>query len=501
MALQLPSGPINYGVDIPDPSQSFLQAFKTGTAITETRMAQEKAQREAEQQQLISQAFQRLRQPGATAKDYADLAMMLPETQAKAVRESFSMLNEEQLRNTRTQAGQVFGAFRSGRPDIAIGLLDRQIEAKRNSGDEEGAKFLETWRDVAKENPTATEDFFGYVLTDMPGGKDVVDAALKLGEEKRTKELFPALKKQKEVELRKATSEAEVAEIEAKYADRLQQAQLAKAKRDVEAQSGQRVQSSSIRPDGTVVIVTSAGQTRVIGPDGVELTGQARVDAVRGAEEFGADIQALRSGARKAGEIGQTEAQKAFENVGKIRKNISNLDSAIAALDAGANTGVIASKFPNWKASSIELQNIQRQLGLDIINSVTFGALSEGELSLALETALPLNMDEAALKDWLMRKRDAQMKLSDYISDQARFLSIPGRTLGDWLSRAERRGGPGGMTAPGTGGAPAAPAPAAPAAAAQAPGAPVSVTAPNGQVLTFPSQQAADAFKKAAGIR
>ena len=33
------------------------------------------------------------------------------------------------------------------------------------------------------------------------------------------------------------------------------------------------------------------------------------------------------------------------------------------------------------------------------------------------------------------------------------------------------------------------------------PAAPVSVTAPNGQVLTFPNQQAADAFKKAAGIR
>ena len=41
----------------------------------------------------------------------------------------------------------------------------------------------------------------------------------------------------------------------------------------------------------------------------------------------------------------------------------------------------------------------------------------------------------------------------------------------------------------------------APTPAAPAPGAPVSVTAPNGQVLTFPSQQAADAFKKAAGIR
>lgn len=462
MALQLPSGPINYGIDVPDPSQSFLQAFKTGTAITETRMLQEKAQREAEQQQRITQAFERLRQPGAKAKakNYADLAMMLPETQAKAVRESFSMINADQQQKALTQAGQVFSAFKSGKPEIAVGLIERQIEAKRNSGDEAGAKFLETWRDVAKENPKAAEDYFGFTISQIPGGDKVIEGAVKLDEDRRKQELFPILKKQKESELRKATSEADVAEIEAKYADRLQQAQLAKAKRDVEAQSGQRVQSSSIRPDGTVVIVTSAGQTRVIGPDGVELTGQARVDAVRGAEEFGADIQALRSGARKAGEIGQTEAQKAFENVGKIRKNISNLESAIAALDAGANTGVIASKFPNWKASTIELQNIQRQLGLDIIGSVTFGALSEGELSLALETALPLNMNEAELKDWLIRKKTAQTKLADYITDQARFLSVPGRTLGDWLLRAEQPGGPqtGGMTAPGTGAVSAAPA-------------------------------------------
>ena len=139
MAIQ-PMAPINYGIDVPDPSQTFLQAFKTGTAITETRMAQEEAQRKAEQQQLISQAFQRLRQPGATAKDYADLAMMLPETQAKAVRESFSMISADQQQNALNQAGQVFSAFKSGKPDIAIGLLERQIEAKRNSGDEAGCQ-------------------------------------------------------------------------------------------------------------------------------------------------------------------------------------------------------------------------------------------------------------------------------------------------------------------------------------------------------------------------
>lgn len=253
-------------------------------------------------------------------------------------------------------------------------------------------------------------------------------------------------------------------------------AAAAKSKKDLEDE-GVKVQSSKILDNGTAVFVTTNGKTRVIGPDGVELTGQERVDAVREAEQFGADIQQLRSGARKAGEVGQTEAAKAFENVGKIRRNISNLDSAIAALDAGATTGVIASKFPNWKASTIELQNVQRQLGLDIIGSVTFGALSEGELSLALETALPLNMNEPQLKDWLIRKKTAQNKLADYITEQARFLSIPGRSLGDWLIQAEKRGQPPGMTAPGTG--------AAGAAAAAAPPLPKSATV-GGKTYTRP---------------
>ena len=58
--------PINYAIDIPDPSQAFLQAFKTGTAVTETRLAQEQAQRQAEQQRTIMQAFERLRQRQAS---------------------------------------------------------------------------------------------------------------------------------------------------------------------------------------------------------------------------------------------------------------------------------------------------------------------------------------------------------------------------------------------------------------------------------------------------
>jgi hypothetical protein len=203
--------PINYAIDIPDPSQSFLQAFKTGTAVTEARLAQEQAARQAEQQKQIQDAFARLRQPGATVRDYANLSMLLPETQAKAVRESFNMLNADQQQASRTQAGQVFSAFRSGRPDIAIGLIDSQIQAKRNTGDEAGAKFLETWRDVAKENPNATEDYFGGILAEMPGGKDVLAAALTISAERRTAAEAPAKLLEAQSKAREAEAKARVA--------------------------------------------------------------------------------------------------------------------------------------------------------------------------------------------------------------------------------------------------------------------------------------------------
>jgi hypothetical protein len=470
--------PYDYSVEIADPTKSFLSAFQTGASIKDTQLKQEKQQQQLDQQKIIQEGFNKLRQPGATAADYANLSMMLPETQAKAVRESFGMLSTERQQTALQGSGQVFSAFKSGKPEIAISLMEQQIEGKRNSGDEAGAKFLETWRDVAKVDPKATEDYFGFTISQMPGGDKVITSAIALGGEGRAAAEAPSKLSEQVAKASKALTAAEVAvatapddiaratalrefeqakatkeKVDARYADRKNKLNIRKLERELTSEGkNDGVQSSKITPDGTSIIVTKSGNTRVIGADGVELTGQARVDAVRGSEVFGADIQALRSGSRKAGEIGQVEAQKAFVTLGKIATNISNLDSAVAALDAGATTGVIASKFPNWRASTIELKNIQRNLGLDIIGSVTFGALSEGELSLALETALPLNMNEKELKDWLIRKKNAQVKLSDYITEQARFLSVPGQTIGQWLQQSEKIGGrPGGMTAPGTG--------------------------------------------------
>ena len=122
-----------------------------------------------------------------------------------------------------------------------------------------------------------------------------------------------------------------------------------------------------------------------------------------------------------------------------ISKNLLNIDKAISAIDKGAKTGVIESNFlPSIKAATINLNQIQSDLALDVVGATTFGALSAGELNLARNTALPTNLDEADLKIWLQEKGKAQRKLRDYYNEQIQFLNNGG-SVPEFLAEKQAR--------------------------------------------------------------
>mgnify|MGYP000266936550 CR=1 FL=1 len=449
MALQLPSGPINYGVDIPDPSQAFLQAFKTGTAITETRMAQEKAQREAEQQQLISQAFQKLRQPGATAKDYADLAMMLPETQAKAVRESFSMINADQQQNALSQAGQVFSAFKSGKPDIAVGLIERQIEAKRNSGDEGGARFLETWRDVAKENPKAAEDYFGFTISQMPGGDKVIAGAVQLETDRRAAQLQP-------FKLRQETADAIVKEAQAKFAPEKFGLEIKLTKSQIEqAKAARRASDAAAAKSGAEAARARAEANQMA----------AGIIPVEKRPEAEGKFRKEYSDQTK----GYQEVKSAYGRV------LASEDSAVG--DLSLIFGYMKMLDPGSVVREGEFATAQNAAGVpERIQNIYNQVVSGQRLSPSQRTSFK---GQAGKLYSTAQTQEATVRQG--IERIAKGYGL--NTANIFYTPTE--------VAPSAPGAP-------PAAAGTAP---VAVTAPNGQVLTFPNQQAADAFKKAAGIR
>lgn len=497
--------PINYAIDIPDPSQAFLQAFKTGTAVTETRLAQEEAQRKAEQQRTITQAFERLRQPGATAKDYANLSMLLPETQAKAVRESFNMLNADQQQAARSQAGQVFSAFRSGRPEIAIGLIQRQIDAKRNSGDEEGAKFLETWRDVAKETPTATEDYFGGILAEMPGGKDVLEAALKVSAERRTAAMQPAA-------LRKAVADADaaVAEAQRKVAEaastpdrlkaeqdlRLAQIRKERADADVAAatvQSRIAKAAEEAKPAPGFAIIPEAERASLGLPPGV----YQRNLGTQKIEPVSKELVRIDMGQQRETlalkELDVPRAQE-FSAAAASARSLARDSKVIADLlrgKGGGTTVKLTSDFAKtlgFETDTVRANDLANALairGATQLRPPGSGSTSDTEFK-AFVSAFPSLANSEGGRELMAKYADAFATRTAKLADHARKLIREDRYSEEEIARFDSSLGPilkdDFYKRPGT-------------------GAPVTITLPNGQRATFPNQQAADAFKQRAGIQ
>jgi hypothetical protein len=198
---------------------------------------------------------------------------------------------------------------------------------------------------------------------------------------------------------------------------------------------GFETQSSQILDSGLIVFAGKDGTSKVVrAGTNEEITGNLALAAIKEAEERGIRIQTERAGGRRAATVAVDTSLSAFDQVGKSRANIANLEEAKRlVLEEGANTGFIADNFPSWKDSTIALDTVKNKLGLDVVGSVTFGALSQGELTLALNTALPTKLDEAGLVDWIDRKISAQGKLQDYLYAQAIYLADGDKTIGDWL--------------------------------------------------------------------
>jgi hypothetical protein len=219
----------------------------------------------------------------------------------------------------------------------------------------------------------------------------------------------------------------------------LETAKITLQKLKTQSDMDPNVQSSAPLPDQSGVVLTMRDgtvQVRTVG--GEVLSGQAAMDFVRTAQEnyttnqqkiygarregtLGADITLGGEAARvaKEGTMAPETAAAYFKQAEMVASSVRNMDAAIQALDEGAQSGIVYDMIPNITVASAELQNAKQRLGLDVIGSVTFGALSAGEMQLAMDTAVPSGLPPEELKTWLRRKRDAQTKMLTALQDAA----------------------------------------------------------------------------------
>jgi len=466
---------VNYQLDVINPFQAALQGYGAGAQmLQQERTAERQVQQDAQQSQLFQAQMQEAqlraqqaqremanaeRVQAVSAKAYEAVqngefsSELIAETLGaspelgKFLQTERDRLNTESRQNIANQNLQVATALETGQIEIAKQLYEKRAVAAENSGDPEGA---------AAERAMAKQ-------LDTPDGVDVVKtiaymtAGSLFPDPKDFDQAYKNIQTIKNAPLAATLAELELERTKAQIARDEAAAALDVKRARMEELTGVEVQSSRHLDDGTSVMIMKDGTRRVLDPLGQLVEGEAAAQAIAEANKAGISLQGARAGARSAATLAQGQAKEAFVTLGNVRNNITNLDKVAALLDQpGVSSGVIESKLPTWDASTIELRNMRSRLGLDVVGAVTFGALSQGELDLALDVALPTDLNPKDLKTWVLNKKAAQEKLANYLSEQVRFLSIPDSTLGDWeqhlINRSRMGAGPSTQTKPGIAG-------------------------------------------------
>lgn len=216
--------PIDYTVPMQNPLAAFEQAANMGMGIRQNQQTLEanrlkiEAEKVAQARQAeIQAAIGKLSSPDATADDYANISMLLPKDQAESVRAAYEMKDKASTESALRDSSQVFTAFNAGKPEIAIKLMSDKVAALRNSGKEQEAAYLENWLEVAKDDPDAAKNFFGFTISQMPGGKDLLQSAIDFSK-------APAEIEKGKAEANRAGSLAKIDETKAKWAPQNEEA-------------------------------------------------------------------------------------------------------------------------------------------------------------------------------------------------------------------------------------------------------------------------------------
>lgn len=155
--------PINYAALFPqeDLTQSIAQGLQVGMALRANReKAQQLADAKAAQQQYSTdvQAAFASKNPEA----FAALAAKYPQ-QREAFKQSWDTLNDAAKEAQFRSGVQAFGLIRAGRVDDAAAMLDEQIAAAANSGQDTAR--LASLRDALRSSPDMVQGQLGLALS------------------------------------------------------------------------------------------------------------------------------------------------------------------------------------------------------------------------------------------------------------------------------------------------------------------------------------------------
>jgi hypothetical protein len=480
MAINPLQQPINYSAQMVDLGPAFAgfgQAFQTlGQGFAAEAKREEAAAAKAEADRIKAQYATDLQAAIAnpTQNSWNELIVKYPQQREafESVRKNYS---EERLKNEFKEGAEISMLLENGRPDLALPLVTVAIEARKNSGQPVGA--FQRVKDALEANDTKTAqaNVNGYMAFAFP------DDFEKMVKAKTTAATAPSL-------VTKAVSEADKARIEANFAERLALAGLNKTNWDVknlQSQINDRTQRFNLDKQ-----VTSA-------------TVAEKMSSIQN------NLNNIPADSRKLINEAATIAATSQQSAEQFKELANRLEAEGGGYGVASNAKDFFNRSFGRKDAMTQMrQEYTRLRNASAIKALPPGPATDRDIELALRGFPPENADATVIASFLrgmakMQEIDAAVAnaKTDWLANnngvltratkgftagniQAQpgesFIDFTQRTVDDVSKKYDPR--------------------TREAASPGAPSAPVRVTTPTGQVLTFPNQQAADAFKRAARI-
>ena len=461
--------PMNYAIDVQSPFEAALGGFKLGAAGAEVQ-AQAQAREKAKTYQTGIDAF--FRKPAAE-RTYSDIEPLLVganKQQFDALQAVAKNMNDEQLSSSKRLYGQLLVSLEQN-PETAKLFLQNRIDAETNP------QQKLAWQDMLKTidiSPKIAADNVELLGT-AAFGKDWYEGITKVREERRTAALAPDVKRETIAKADKAIADATAAQATATNAPEKAKADAARAtaeaaKEAVVARFAEKSAQAELDKSAAVIRKTDA--------DIIINRENARIAALNAAQAKETNVlrrDELRQKIDDAKEKRDTADRDQRATVANQSADVDNfLNTAVRILQTPKNiiesaTGPITSRLPTTNQDVADFEALVEALSsqafiAQIPKIKGTGSLSEKEgdkLQASLQT-LSLKQSPARLVENVTEAVRLLTKVRENISlkygVQAPPLDVPAKQE-------------------------------------------VFVPLPDGTRIKFPNQAAADAYKKAAGIK
>lgn len=335
----------------------------------------------------------------ASAEDYARVIALDPKNLAEPLTKSWGILSPERKTQTLAKTAKLYSALNVGRTDFAVEMIESEIEAARNSGEEAEVKEMERLLRLVKVDPAAAKIMAGASLAASGDADKVAGVWKTMGEDEAKRNQAPAELAKTEAETGKLAAEAEKTGVESGFA---------KAKEE----------SSIKRTNAEIANIQSQIVTRK------EELGVRRSEVGLKAAENDLKLAELNTKLEDSRNAKKADIAGAHSNIDNM---LNSLTRAIATpiSDIDTATGFIQGRLPAMTQSAENFRELMKNVGAQaflaqIPNMKGMGALSsaEGEKLQAALQSFSTTQDTKSLVANLKEARRLILKARAFVTQR-----------------------------------------------------------------------------------